>query len=204
VHKSAMKQLPSITEQLLSLKAKMVSGELRQEMLQRYGIVSMCLDPRHMLMWSHYADEHRGFVLGFCSPLNSPTEDGIPEERIWELLCGLRVEYQEDRPVVRYPEIVDDTDELVRRLLLIKSSVWEYEQEVRCIVSKRGPGIRAYDRNETLCSVILGSRMSDPDRATINGIVDELKPEIPHLETYQAELHPDRFEVVIPGLPNYD
>ena len=43
--------------------------------LQSFGVLSLTRNPINNLMWSHYADEHRGVVLGidvniagFCSP----------------------------------------------------------------------------------------------------------------------------------------
>ena len=38
---------------------------LSKQLSQRFGIVSFASDPRHPLMWSHYADDGTGFVLGY-------------------------------------------------------------------------------------------------------------------------------------------
>jgi hypothetical protein len=40
---------------------------LRARMLAQIGILCLCKDHRNILMWSHYANEHRGFVVAFAA-----------------------------------------------------------------------------------------------------------------------------------------
>lgn len=104
---------------------------------RRFGILSFT-GPATIdkpIMWSHYADQHKGIAIGF---------DIIPD---WN---GSRffvpVEYASERPEVSwitdengylYPNFGDnknDVLESLRRLLGRKGQEWEYEEEVRQIL----------------------------------------------------------------------
>ena len=39
--------------------------EYLEDELNKYGIISLTEDPHNLLMWSHYAGEHRGVVVGY-------------------------------------------------------------------------------------------------------------------------------------------
>ncbi len=65
-------------------------------------------------MWSHYADHHRGFCVGFRF---WPTNNNYFQ-------YARKVEYQEELPK---PQLYEDTEEFVKKVFLIKSKQWEYE-----------------------------------------------------------------------------
>ena len=71
-----------------------------------------------ILMWSHYADSHRGVCLRFS------TEIGFFKD-------AQQVVYQDERPVVN---LIRDTPHVYqRKAVLYKSCHWEYEEEWRII-----------------------------------------------------------------------
>ena len=41
---------------------------------QDYGIISLTTNNNNLLMWSHYADEHKGIVIGFDINENNPSD----------------------------------------------------------------------------------------------------------------------------------
>ena len=74
--------------------------------------------PDDYLMWSHYADSHKG-----CCVELQPTKqynDG------WQLI---EVQYQDSLPVID----TSDLDEGIRNILSVKTPIWESEHEVRAI-----------------------------------------------------------------------
>jgi|LakMenEpi03Aug12_release.lakeMendotaPanAssembly.Ray.scaffolds.fasta_scaffold646553_1 hypothetical protein len=77
----------------------------------------MCLSEKHdnILMLSHYADSHRGVVVGF-----NP-------QRLGTLGDLMRVDYKKRRPEFTAAKMVD--------VLFTKSSDWKYEMEVRLVSS---------------------------------------------------------------------
>jgi hypothetical protein len=83
----------------------------KKTLQKKYGFVSFSLDWRNTLLWSHYADKHRGICLGF------ELQDGLARPCM----------YLKKRPPL--PEVVNE--DTVTMLLFAKPSGWEYEQEWR-------------------------------------------------------------------------
>jgi hypothetical protein len=84
-----------------------------------------------ILMWSHYADGHRGLALHFDARL--PPFDRYLFE----------VDYGEEYPEYPFPAAQTDvsTSEAARALLYTKAPGWRYEEEFRSIrVIEPGPG----------------------------------------------------------------
>lgn len=74
------------------------------------------------LMWSHYADNHRGFVVEFdeCHPYF--TQRGVSQDELWQLH---KVKYSDHRPQTTAIELDFDA------IFLTKHSSWSYECEWR-------------------------------------------------------------------------
>jgi len=95
----------------------------RRQLAATNGVACFSELPRHLLMWSHYADSHRGFCLEFST--SYPPFD----EQLFQ------VGYEDRMPTVT-PSERDLGDLFVlRRFLLIKAREWRYEKEWR-VVSK--------------------------------------------------------------------
>ncbi|EPU3916920.1 DUF2971 domain-containing protein [Aeromonas hydrophila] len=101
------------------------------------GIVSLSETPRNLLMWAHYADEHKGICIGykpdFLSSVVYADENGN-----YKNTTPLKVNYDTMRPkVIPFNESQTNINKIYDRLkkqLLIKSDEWIYEKEHRCIV----------------------------------------------------------------------
>ena len=98
---------------------------LVRQLSERFGVVSFGALPDQILMWSHYALNCSGFVIGYdVTHLVKLTN--------WE--GGLRpVRYGESLPLIGGYEVVEKRN--FNALLSNKSSHWEYEQEWRLIVN---------------------------------------------------------------------
>lgn len=97
---------------------------LSEQLSQRFGIVSFATDARNPLMWSHYAINGSGFVLGYDA--DQLRKLGSREG------CLQRVRYGEvPMPLIDYPVL---NEENINSLMSYKSSHWKYEQELRLIV----------------------------------------------------------------------
>jgi hypothetical protein len=86
----------------------------KDEMARRFGMLCFSLSWQNPLLWSHYADRHRGITLGF----------DIDEAKVQ------KVSYVTERPAFH---AVDEG--LVHHLLYTKYIDWQYEQEVRVFTS---------------------------------------------------------------------
>jgi hypothetical protein len=113
-----------------------VPQELRQRALievinENFWVYCACATREPILMWSHYADGHRGLALHFDARLP-------PFVRYL-----FEVDYREEYPEYRFPAAQTDvaTSEEARALLFRKAPGWRYEEEFRSIrVIEPGPG----------------------------------------------------------------
>lgn len=119
------------------------------------GILSFSELPGQLLMWSHYAENHRGVCLQFR---NTVIVDGAT--------APAPVRYQQEYPniVVRGSEHTHD--ELLTPVALTKSSCWDYEREWRLVSLIKGSRRVTY-RPESLTGIILGARMRKDDKERV-------------------------------------
>ena len=92
-------------------RLRLALREYKKEMTKRFGMICFCKHWHNPLLWSHYADKHRGMCLGFDV-----------DDR------GLRpVNYVEERSDLTMPPTKESADEL----LFSKYRDWQYEEELR-------------------------------------------------------------------------
>ncbi|WP_378082209.1 DUF2971 domain-containing protein [Aeromonas bestiarum] len=101
-----------------------------------YGIVSLSETPRNLLMWAHYANEHRGICIGFKPDLFDSQDAKLRTTHGAESYLPIKVNYDSQRPQNTSDEL-DINEEIklhIRNQLLTKSNDWMYEKEHRCIL----------------------------------------------------------------------
>jgi hypothetical protein len=123
-----------------------------ERLRKRMGIFCMTSKRDDILMWSHYADCHRGFCLEFRT------------EKLFFARAQF-VTYCHERPCLNMIESQDDPYK-VADALLTKAEDWRYEYEWRIVDHTNGPGIQIYP-SESLSGVILGCRISPENRQRI-------------------------------------
>lgn len=96
-------------------------NEIVKEELQHTGILCLTTKNDNLLMWAHYAQDHRGVCFEF-SPQNN---DSYFHE-------ALPVDYNSERKKLNYAK---DSKCLVQDIILRKSSDWAVEDERRIIKS---------------------------------------------------------------------
>ncbi len=128
------------------------------------GILCFCTNWENPVMWSHYADKHRGVCLGF----DIPDQFAIP------------VRYIKDRQAVKYVDGIQSRGvepSFAFELMCSKYNAWSYEKEVRMFVgleeSEEDSGYFFYPFGAelTLREMILGHRctVSASEVATVLG-----------------------------------
>jgi len=180
-------------------KSKKKSGQFSKEISDKIGICSLTRDPLNILMWSHYAKHHTGFVVEF----NIPEESCSPNVTALQLAKFLipidEVEYKLKRPVIRFD---DDKNDQVTKQFLTKSLVWKYEQEERVIDFARGHGIHKYNQN-VLRSVFAGANICKNDLDDLSDEVNKLNVNKGfNIKLHQVELNPVKYEIFIPTRPD--
>lgn len=95
--------------------------------LDMLGVLSLADTADSLVMWAHYAEGHRGFVIEFDTQFAPLIQR--PAERGWQGLPA-PVTYQPRRPEVYCDSL---NLQLPDELVLIKTSAWSYEREWRVV-----------------------------------------------------------------------
>ncbi|MBJ8816258.1 DUF2971 domain-containing protein, partial [Citrobacter freundii] len=104
---------------------------MRHEINQNLACLCLSKNPLNVLMWSHYADKHQGFVVAI------DTEKAGFDDETKCLITAPKgdIEYLGNRIKSKLKinqDNIYDTD-IISKLLLTKSLHWEYEEEIRII-----------------------------------------------------------------------
>lgn len=129
------RRMPDISEELIAQRQKAfrdnpkflaecvekITHGLWPVIAERYRVFCLGPDSGNLLMWSHYAENHKGICLEFS------TQNAV-------MHCAQQVEYRQEFPVLAlYSDSHDDS--LIP--LLTKSDVWSYESEYRLVAQER-------------------------------------------------------------------
>jgi hypothetical protein len=166
-----------------SKHAERYQTELPKRVNASTGVLCFSGVKDNLLMWAHYADSHRGFVVEF------DTEDeGF--RRLGELH---QVRYRKDRPlfdVVKGPDMA---------IFLLKSQDWDYEKEFRIFRPLHGclrRSMNGIDRffahlpRSSVRAVYFGNRME----AALKTEISEIMAGTP-AKLYETELHTKQFSL---------
>ncbi len=145
-----------------------------------FGILSLTTKNSNLLMWSHYANSHRGFCIGFNT------------EKLFKLTRGTigPVIYDNKMPFV---PLFDREIEGITKLLNTKSKEWEYEDEYRMVKSLSANKTFEFEEN-LIEEVILGLNMDDKNKTEV---IDIVKQKFPETKLYEATKDLDEFKLNI-------
>ena len=148
------------------------------------GICAFCKEKSNQVMWSHYADEHKGLCIEFDL---RKILDQNPD------LSVSNVTYQSELPESKLVKTFPPTDSALyvssvvdksvfSKILTTKDVTWSYEQEIRIIKEKFGV---AKFTPECIVSISFGLRTSERD---INTVVRLLADKAyAHIKWYKAK-----------------
>ncbi|MGR1251996.1 DUF2971 domain-containing protein [Aeromonas veronii] len=120
----------------LDLVRKIASNSTTHH-INQFGIVALSETPRNLLMWAHYANEHKGLCIGMKPDLFKKAAN---INTIIESYTPIKVNYDSHRPAVTNNWIMNGyaaRDHYIRQQLITKSNDWMYEKEHRCIIATR-------------------------------------------------------------------
>ncbi len=133
------------------------------------GIGSFSLTENETLLWSHYANDHRGVALRYDFPMSFLNdEDNIlgvsavsyEPNAISDWLAENAHLYSEN-----HQEFITG---LLKKVLMSKAPAWSYEQEARIV--RPETGLFDFPR-ETLTHVIFGLQTSQQDEELIRSLI---------------------------------
>jgi hypothetical protein len=144
----------------------------------RLGMFCLSRKNDDILMWSHYADHHRGICLGFSTGTESIFGDAQP------------VTYSDMYPSFNY---FDTTPEQRARLILLtKAAHWAYEEEWRVFRSS-GHGIELFPAG-MLVHVVIGSETSSTAQADI---IEWAAAVVPRILVHKARRDGASFRLIV-------
>jgi hypothetical protein len=168
------------------------------------GILCLTEDSNHLLMWAHYADQHRGAVMKFTPSV----------EKDSALLVARSVRYSDVRPALYQTPIDIVTHamtmtieqsgrKILDDLIYTKSSEWAYEKEYRLHI----PGFIKVDEQystlqfhaEELTAICVGCRMREQDVARVRSLAKAINPSVRLL---QARILPRKFKLDYVAAPD--
>ncbi len=159
----------------------------------KFGVCCLTTIPDDLLMWSHYAYGHKGFVVGFDTQKILDIQEELAKKK--ELLDLQMVSYEKQKPVINFFESMtsDHWREDIIKLLITKSERWSYEQEYR---------IMLWDHIDTTLSlpsdciteIIQGCRIEPDDERNLREaiIASSTSPTV-----FQSHIHKTDFKLII-------
>ncbi|WP_428718064.1 DUF2971 domain-containing protein [Undibacterium curvum] len=164
------------------------------------GVLSLSRTPDSLLMWSHYADSHKGFILGFDEShefFSMPDGNGRKTK-------PHSVVYTSRRQAAKV-----GSENFYEQLLCYKSLEWAYEQEVR-IFRTFGRNQDDFEKNDRNClklfrvpaecikEIYLGANIGDD---LVKGIRLAAERQNLNVRVFRGGISTDRYEMTFDELP---
>lgn len=176
---------------------------------ERCGILCMSKNYQNILMWSHYADNHRGICFGFEKyNLDTPLLDNEKYKNAKinffdvKYKChpfyNLIYKYNEN-PDTNFMEDVLNQEEFIEEAFTIKHQNWAYEEEVRLICADANEEMIFENSDNRLLNfepedlnfVYFGLNIDADDKKSCMSILNENTWK--HVYIYQMKQHPTKF-----------
>ena len=157
---------------------KSISEDWRRKEYKAFGIVSLTSQSNNFLMWSHYADSHNGFAVGFDKYILFEVSKASLSPMI----------YQKEIPSYG---LFEDLMEKSMKQLHTKSDVWEYEDEYRLISMQRVNSSLKLPI-ESVKQIVLGLRMDFKVKAEIINLAETKYPDA---LVHEVHLNEDEFKL---------
>lgn len=168
-------------------------ASMQENFSKKAGILSLSEASDNLLMWAHYANDHRGFVVGF-----DVTHEFFNQKRTdADQLRHLRkIQYSHSRPKLTFSE-TKSIDEL-----MIKGAIWDYEKEWR-MTQSIADADKVLERDIHLFripfsafkSVRIGVRANQQTKQKVLDLLSS-NSELGHVKIYQLSIHDSKYELV--------
>jgi|JI6StandDraft_1071083.scaffolds.fasta_scaffold111487_2 hypothetical protein len=144
-----------------SKKAERLLQDIVQTEIGYLGVCCFCMNYKDIKMWSHYADSHKGICLSF---------DTGNEELFDQSIKHYKVDYQAENLDYDFFCQGNILDSLMG-MTIIKSKVWESEEEYRFIAIK--PGMNKFHKHH-LNAIYFGISCNPITVTTIMQLVNSM------------------------------
>lgn len=172
--------------------------EVQKDLNQKNCLLSVSKTARNTVMWAHYADKHKGAIIGI--DFNKVFFE------INRVICGLKlnqVDYSKQRPRINILTDFERKPETLLRTILTKSIEWKYEQECRTVFPldyledlqrQRLACLKEFNNKKTwflrlnpesIKEIIFGLYAEESLKLAIRKLIE--RAELQHIKLYQAK-----------------
>ncbi|MBN8678106.1 MAG: DUF2971 domain-containing protein [Chitinophagales bacterium] len=144
-------------------------AKFKEDTNKMFGICSLTSKNDNLLMWSHYANSHKGFCIGF------------DKFELYETTQGMvgNISYSNTFPTM---PMFDPGFGGMAMLIMTKSTHWEYEDEYR--ITKIFAARKIFTIKDTaIKEIVFGCRMSKQSKAEMLDIIKTKKSDIKVFDT---------------------
>lgn len=192
-YKSLLKQHGARHEEIerrVRALASMPIGELNRlfaktysKSIEKFGVYSFTDDPRSILMWSHYAQDHTGICIQF-----ERARDYLTLSR------AISVDYSSDYPEVNW---ANNFPESLRKAILRKHEGWSYEKESRIVRPEEARQYLEFDP-QAIVGIIIGCRTTPDGRKAIETLLEERHcAKMPPVKLFLAKEHGSKYQLSV-------
>lgn len=163
-----------------------VGHKLTSMLSDLFYIGCLCTDYKNRLMWSHYADSHRGFCIEYdYSSYGDKDSDILPFPVIYS---KYRIKAPWKIAIENTPKNEKEAYQKIMLALLTKDSAWEYEKEWRVLISSDDSKEL---RSAPISCIYLGALCSEKNKKKIIKIARNLNVPVKQmtLDRGEFELH---------------
>ena len=159
-----------------------------QEELNKSGIFCLSVENDNILLWSYYAQNHKGLCIEFSILEDA---DFFVKHKL------LKVNYDDDYPIIDFFRHRDS----IPKAILHKAKCWEHEREWRMIVPRHADAIDEI-KSEVITSIILGYKNGQCETQEEFDQFDVLinilqQPHYSHVRMKQELLSGNNFRILI-------
>ncbi len=154
---------------------------LRKRLKEHYGLSSFSYISNSILMWSHYADSHKGICIGF-------NKEQLLETIKHPLKNFCDVDY---KPTLCEAELILENKKIAykneKEILYRKLNIWSKEKELRIIAifkDRNSPRNIQFDKS-CIKRIILGENTTNDDKNTLKMLIEK-DTDYPNLKFYSA------------------
>lgn len=176
-----------------SRKFRSLAIESFEKLRDKWGIFCLTENSSDLTMWSHYANEHKGFLICFNVENLNKTLLKIHDFSFWKV----RYPPEPERIQISFIQKKEIQSGEMRKCLLTKSKEWKYENEWRVFALKEEleqPWNLFSIPGNCIEEIVLGLRIEAKDETNIKNCLKN-NPELEKITIKKARMHATRFEL---------
>ncbi len=161
---------------------------------RKIGILSLTEKRNDLVMWSHYAHDHKGVVIEFS--VNNEFMN-IHDFGNKEATCQ-KVKYEEKRCWAPDEWNQKEKYDFILKLGITKSTYWENEKEWRgfCEIESKNNSYLIKFPPKIITGIIYGCRIDEKKKKEISDIIKQ-NQKYSRIKEYQAEIHDCEYKLSI-------